>query len=165
MFHRIKNLTKRSYIMAKITRYQGGRDLLSQLHEDFNRLLAPFDLRSELRWPEIPSSEWIPSIDVQEEDNQFIIHADVPGVKASDIDISMENGMLTIKGKRQSESKEKKENYLRIERASGSFLRQIALPETIDQEKIEATFRDGVLKIILPKTTKPAGKKINIKSE
>lgn len=150
--------------MAKITRYQGGRDLLSQLHEDFNRLLAPFDLRSELRWPEVPMSEWIPSIDVKENDNNFIIHADLPGVKTPDI--TMENGILTIKGKREEkETKEEKENYLRIERSSGSFMRQIALPETIDEANIKAKCRDGVLEIILPKAKKTAEKKIKVEVE
>lgn len=149
--------------MNRLTRYRGGRDLLSQLHDDFNRLLAPFDLRTDIGWPEVSVSEWIPNIDVKEEEKQYVIHADVPGVKAADIDVSMENGILTIKGKRESETKEEKENYLRVERSSGSFLRQLSLPEAIDQEKIEARCREGVLEIKLPKAAGSVGRKIEVK--
>lgn len=149
--------------MTNLTRYNGGRDLFSQLHENFNRMLAPFEIRNELDWPEVSFTNWTPTVDVKEEEKRFVIHADVPGVKAADIDVSMENGLLTIKGKREEKIKEEKQNYLRIERSSGSFLRQLSLPEAIDQDHIEAKCHDGVLEIILPKTTKSIGHKIKVK--
>lgn len=152
--------------MNRLTRHhRNGRDLLSQLHEDFNRLLAPFDVRPDLGWSEGSAGEWIPSIDVKEEAKQYIIHADVPGVKASDIDINIENGVLTIKGKRESEMREEKENYLRVERSSGSFLRQLTLPEAIDPANIQAKCHEGVLEITLPKAKESMGRKIKVKQE
>lgn len=148
--------------MAQISRYRYGRDLLSQLQSDFNQLLSPFE-RNGYELTEGAGVEWVPSIDVKEEEKKYIIHADVPGVKVTDIELSMENGVLTIKGKRKFEYKEEEENYLRIERSSGSFLRQFALPEAVDQEKIEAECHDGVLIITLPKSTKGSGRKITVK--
>lgn len=149
--------------MAQLTPYHRRRDLISQLHDNFDRLLSPFNFRGDLEWPEVTVSEWAPSIDVKEEDKQYLVHADVPGVKADHIEINMENGILTIKGERQSEKKEEKENYLRVERSSGSFLRQLSLPEPIDAEKIEAQCQNGVLEIKLPKKTESAGRKIKVK--
>lgn len=146
-----------------LIRNSGKKDLFSQLNENFNRMLTPFDLRSEWTWPEVSITEWAPSIDVKEEDKRFVIHADVPGVKAKDIDVSMENGLLTIRGKRESEVKEEKSNYLRVERSSGSFLRQLSLPDAVDQNKIEAKCTDGVLEITLPKSAQSLGHKIVVK--
>ena len=149
--------------MNRITKYRGGRELLSQLHEDFGRLLSPFELRTDLGWPEVSVSDWVPSIDVKEENKHYLVRADVPGVKITDIDVSMENGILTIKGKRESEIKEEKENYLRVERSRGSFMRQLSLPEAVDQDKIEASCREGVLEIKLPKKAGSIGRKIKVK--
>lgn len=149
--------------MNRMTNYRGERDLLSHLQEDIGRLLSPFDLRTEIGWPQVSVSDWIPSIDVKEDDKQYLIHVDVPGVKVTDIDVSMENGLLTLKGKRKTEKKEEKENYLRVERSRGSFMRQLSLPEAIDQDKIEATCREGVLEIKLPKKSGSVGRKIKVK--
>ena len=148
--------------MNRLTRYRGRKDLLSQLHEDFNRLLEPFDLPAHLGWPGTSVSDWVPSIDVKEEENQYIVHADVPGVKAADIEVTMENGTLAIKGKRESEKTEEKENYLRVERSRGSFIRQLTLPEAVDQGKIEAHCQNGVLELILPKAKGTAEHKIKV---
>lgn len=148
--------------MNKLARHHSGRDVISQLHEDINRLLSPFDLRYEYATPGLSMSEWLPNIDIKEDDKQYIVRADVPGVKASDIDLHMENGVLTIKGKRESERKEEKENYLRIERSSGSFMRQIALPDAVDSEKIQAKCCEGVLEITLPKAAQSIGRKIKV---
>ena len=138
------------------------RDLLSQFSDEFNRFLTPFDLRN-MDWPEESLGQWTPSIDIKEEDTRYLVHADIPGVKAKDIDVSMENGVLTIKGKRESESKEEKENYLRVERSSGSFMRQITFPDTVEAEKIDAKCSEGVLEVILPKSGIVGAKKINVK--
>jgi HSP20 family protein len=148
--------------MNKLTRYHHPhRDLISQLQEDINHFLTPFDVRYE--W--MPSREWLPHVDIKEEEKQYVVRADIPGVKPADVDINVENGVLTIKGKRESESKKEEENYLRIERASGSFIRQVMLPDAIDQEKIQAKCHDGVLEVLLPKAVKGAGRKIKVQEE
>jgi HSP20 family protein len=149
--------------MGNIIRRNNRRDMLSQLHEEFNRFLTPFDIRATLDWPEESLGQWVPSIDVKEEKDHYLIHADVPGVKASDIEVHMQNGVLTIKGKRETESKDQKENYLRVERSSGSFMRQITFPDAIDAGKIDAKCKDGVLDVVLPKASNGAAHKVDVK--
>lgn len=107
-------------------------------------------------------SNWTPRIDVKDEPTQFIIHADLPGVEAKDLDIEIENGVLTIKGQKTDKMEKKLEDYVRIERFSGSFYRSIALPEHVDREKIEAKINQGVLVIIAPKTQASLSKKIKV---
>lgn len=151
--------------MSQLLRHRNGRrDLLSQIHNDFDRLLtsSPFDTRTEAEWPEVTMGEWMPSIDLKEEKKRYILSVDVPGVKAENIDINMENGLLTIKGTRECEKMDEKENYLCLERSSGAFLRQLSLPEAIDPKHIDADYHNGVLTITLPKATQHVGQKIKV---
>lgn len=106
--------------------------------------------------------DWTPAVDIQENANNFIIHADLPGVKATDIEVTAENGLLTIKGVRDSNKVEEKDNYKRIERFSGSFMRRFTLPETADVEQINATSRDGVLELTIPKMPQLQPKRIEV---
>jgi HSP20 family protein len=85
----------------------------------------------------VEGSEWSPAVDIKEEEGRYLIHADIPGVKADEIEVSMEQGVLTIKGERQSENIEEKENYRRVERQSGQFYRRFNLPDSADADKIE----------------------------
>lgn len=148
--------------MSRIIRHSNGKDLINHMREDLTRWLGPFDF--QYAGMSDPSArEWAPSIDVKEEEKCFVVYADVPGVKAKDIDVSMDNGILTIKGHRALDLKEKEENYLRVERFSGSFIRQITFPESVDQSKISAKCTDGTLQITLPKKEHSAGRKIEVK--
>lgn len=106
--------------------------------------------------------DWTPAVDIQENGENFIIHADLPGVKAADIEVTAENGVLTIKGVRDSNKVEEKNNYKRIERFSGSFMRRFTLPETADVEHINATSRDGVLELTIPKLPQLQPKRIEV---
>ena len=105
-------------------------------------------------------------MDIAETDRAFEVTAELPGIDEKDVDISVADGVLTIRGEKKAESEEKAKNYHRIERAYGSFQRSLALPPTIDEDAIEATFRNGVLKLLLPKTAKALekAKKIPVKS-
>lgn len=150
--------------MRKLSRYR-NQDLLSRLSDDINRLMQPSETAWNLDWPEISTANWVPSIDVRDEGKEFLVHADLPGVKAADIDVHMENGVLTIRGKRESEIKEEKENYLRLERSTGSFLRQLSFPETVDSDRIHAKCQDGVLEVRLPKLSKTEGRKIKVEEK
>jgi len=105
--------------------------------------------------------EWVPAVDVSETDDAVIVKVDVPGVKPEDMEISLVDNVLVIKGEKKREEEEKKENFYRMERFYGSFMRSIQLPCEIEVDKIEANYKDGVLKIILPK--KPEEKKKVIK--
>lgn len=111
------------------------------------------------------TEEWAPAVDIKDEDNQFVIHADLPGVKSKDINVSVDNGMLTIKGQREIEKKQEKDNYKRIERFSGSFMRRFSLPESANIDKIFAKTKDGVLELTIPKNKKTVAKRIDVKEE
>lgn len=109
-------------------------------------------------------SQWRPAVDIREDENQFTILADIPGVDPKDIDVTMENGVLSIKGERANEKVEESKGFRRVERSSGSFYRRFSLPDTADAEKIEAKCKDGVLNIVLPKHAKVQPKRITVKS-
>lgn len=111
------------------------------------------------------TAEWAPAVDIKETDNDFVIHADLPGVKSDDIEVTAENGVLTIKGERESKKEEEKDNYKRVERFSGSFMRRFTLPDSADLEKISAKTKDGVLELTIPKAEKTKPKRIEVKVE
>ncbi len=99
----------------------------------------------------LAEESWAPKVDIKEEDTQFVVFADIPGVDPKDIHIDMEGNTLTVKGEKKSIREEKDKNYYRQERTAGKFLRQFTLPETIDGNKITAKAKQGVLSIYLPK--------------
>lgn len=120
------------------------------LFDEFNRMF-PALTDDESR---VVGSSWAPAVDIKEEDDHFVIRADIPGVSAEDIDITMEQGVLTIKGERKHESEEEKEGYHRIEREHGTFMRRFALPENVKADEISASSKDGVVELTLPKAEK-----------
>ncbi len=105
---------------------------------------------------------WQPAVDIREEENCYLITADVPGVNSKDIDVTLEDGVLSIKGERNTEKEVSEAGYRRRERTHGTFLRQFTLPDTVDANSISATARDGVLEVTIPKQEKPAAKKIAV---
>lgn len=108
-----------------------------------------------------------PSMDVSESDKEVTISAELPGMEAEDIHITLDSNVLTISGEKRAEKEEKEKNYYRVERSYGSFRRSIPLPDYVDENKIEATFKRGVLKVMLPKIpgAQKKGRQINIKTE
>ena len=116
---------------------------------------------------DVDSGRWnrpmVPAVDVTEEDNRYVVHADLPGLTKDDIEITYQDGCLTLKGEKKIEKKEEKEGrvYYR-ERFEGKFGRNIQLPEKIDADKIEASFKDGVLELVLPFTPEAQPKRIQI---
>ena len=111
----------------------------------------------------LATANWAPSVDISEDEKAFTLLADIPGVAPKDIEISMEKGVLTIKGERQSEHVEEKENYRRVERESGQFYRRFTLPDSADADKIEAKSEHGVLRITIPKQEVAVSRRIEIK--
>ena len=109
--------------------------------------------------------EWMPSLDVSETKNNIVVKAEAPGMESKDIDISLVGDVLTIKGEKKQEKEEKDENYHRIESSYGSFSRSIRLPQEVQREKIKANYKDGVLKITLPKSEEAKAKEVKIKVE
>jgi HSP20 family protein len=142
-------LTKRSPLFSNLT----------DLQQTINRIFEPFDEGFT------KIINWAPSVDVKDEAHQYTIHADLPGVDTKNIDVRIENGVLTIKGHKESKTKEERDNYLCIERSEGTFFRSMNLPNTADATKINAKVKNGVLEIVIPKAKESTSHKINIKEE
>ncbi|MCW5588393.1 MAG: Hsp20/alpha crystallin family protein [Legionellales bacterium] len=110
----------------------------------------------------VATSQWLPLVDIVENEKAFVLHADLPGVDVKDIQVFMEDGMLTIKGERHSEHQHDEKFYKRIERAHGEFYRRFSLPDTADGEKIAAKSKHGVLEIVIPKKEKDQSRRIPV---
>ncbi len=109
--------------------------------------------------------EWFPALDVSETKNDIVVKTEVPGLDPKEIDISLSDGILTIRGEKKQEKEEKEENYHLIERSFGTFSRSIRLPREVQSDKINATYKNGVLKVTLPKSEEAKKKEIKIKVE
>lgn len=107
-------------------------------------------------------ADWVPSVDVSETEGEYQIKAEIPDVKKEDVKVTVENGVLTIQGERKHEKEEKDKKYHRVERAYGSFIRSFTLPDLVDEEKVKAEFKDGVLNLQLPKSVKAKPKAIEV---
>lgn len=108
------------------------------------------------------ASAWSPAVDIKEEDNRYLITADLPGVKAEDVNITLEQGVLTIEGSRASETSEERQGYRRVERYRGQFARHFALPDTADSEQVDATLKDGVLEVVILKKESSKPRRIEV---
>lgn len=108
-------------------------------------------------------TEWAPSVDIIEDDKEWLVKADLPEVKKEDVKVTVENGVLTITGERKFEKEEKDKKYHRIERSYGNFLRSFSLPDAADGSKVNAEFKDGVLKVHLPKSEQAKPKAVEVK--
>jgi len=134
--------------------------LLNQLQKELER---SYDQQSGDG--SISTAEWTPTIDIKEDTEKFIVHADIPGVKPEDIEVNMEAGILTIKGEKKTEAKTEKEGYKRVERTCGSFYRRFSLPDSANSEAISAKCKHGVLELIIPKREAVKPKRIEVVSE
>jgi HSP20 family protein len=105
---------------------------------------------------------WIPAMDLVETDEDFVLRADLPGLAEGDVNIELEDNVLTVSGERKSEHAERKEGYYRVERASGAFSRSLTLPEGVDPEGIKASFDRGVLEVRIPKPEERKPRKVEI---
>ena len=130
------------------------------LPEEFSRLFWGLSRATEEDTE--TAAEWSPAVDVYEDAEALRIHAELPGLKKEDVKISVREGVLTLRGERKLESEEKKDNYYRIERHYGSFLRSFTLPKTVDADKIEAKMKDGVLELKVPKKPEATPREIKV---
>jgi HSP20 family protein len=132
-----------------------------RMRRDMDRFWDSFFERGVLRGED--GREWLPSLDVAETKNEIVVKAEVPGMEPKDIDISLSDGLLTIKGEKKQEREEKEENYHLVERSYGSFTRSIRLPNEVQRDKINASYKNGVLKVVLPKSEEAKKKEVKIK--
>ncbi len=111
---------------------------------------------------EVVTSDWTPAVDIKEEQDRFVLIADIPGVQPGDIDITMENGILALKGERHQETEEERADFRRMERLRGTFYRSFSMPDTADADRIHAKFKNGVLEVVIPKQEKLQPRKIEV---
>ncbi len=145
----------------RIARYEPW-SLAHKMHNDLDRIFAA---RADADGgPEEPVADWLPAVDIAEEDSRFVVRADLPGISPDMIEITMDDGMLSIRGERRSDIKESDERYRRVERASGRFLRRFKLPDAANSEGISARHSHGVLEIVIPKQARVLPRKITVEA-
>lgn len=108
-------------------------------------------------------ADWSPAMDVQETEKEYLIKADLPDVKKEDVKVTVEDGVLAVEGERRMEKEEKDKKFHRIERSYGRFVRRMSVPTDVDQQKVEADFKDGVLNVHLPKSVVAKPKTVDVK--
>ena len=144
-----------------LTRYEpwsAMRQIQNEMGRIFNDAVAGAEDGSN-----VVTSRWTPAVDIREDSGQFVLAADVPGIDPKDIEVTMENGVLTIKGERKLETEDEGDNgYRRVERAYGSFYRRFTLPDTADAEAISASGNHGVLEVVIPKRAALQPKRIAV---
>jgi HSP20 family protein len=144
-----------------ITRWDPFRDL-GILQERMNRVFEDAAVRGWKNDEPSATTSWSPAVDIYETDSEIMVQAELPGVDRKDIALQLENNVLTLKGDRRFEKETNQENYHRIERSYGAFSRAFTIPTIVDEDKIRADYRDGILKIALPKKEQVKAKQIKI---
>jgi len=135
---------------------------MSSLQERMNRLMADYRTRSPFGEEEMAQGAWIPAVDIYETKESIILNVELPGVTKENISLEVKDSTLTIKGEKKLEKDVKEENFHRMERTYGSFTRAFTLPTTVQQDKVKAKFRDGILEIMLPKAEEAKPKHIKV---
>ena len=143
-----------------IIRWTPFRDLVTE-REEMNRIFEGA-LTSRGEEKDMAASNWTPSVDIHENENELVLLAEVPGIEDKNIEIKIENNTLSIQGERKIENETKEENYHRIERSYGSFYRSFTLPHSINQDNIKAEHDNGVLRISMPKKPELKPKKVKV---
>jgi HSP20 family protein len=143
-----------------LIRWEPVREL-NTLQNEMNRLFnSVFD--APLPNGSAGVRQWIPAMDLVETDDDFVLRADLPGLSEGDVNIELEDNVLTVSGERRSEHEDRKEGYYRVERASGAFARSLTLPEGVNSEAIKASFDKGVLEVRIPKPEERKPHKVTI---
>jgi|SRR5580704_16710470 HSP20 family protein len=141
-----------------ITRWDPFRDVLSLQ----NRLNSLFQEYNRGEGDALTTAAFVPPVDVYEDEHQIVLKLEVPGMKESDLDVQLENNVLTVKGERKFETEEKEENFHRIERRYGSFYRSFTIPSTVNPDSVKASYEAGVLKVELEKRAEAKPKQIKV---
>lgn len=144
--------------MRALAPWKGMYALRQEMDRVFDRFFEP-------RWGELESTgEWAPKVDMSETNDAVVVKAEIPGVEQKDINVSLQDQALTIKGEKHHEKEEKDEKYYRVERSWGAFTRSFRMPAAVESDKVAATFKDGTLTIKLPKAPAAKGTTIPVKS-
>ena len=149
--------------MSQLAKYPSLLSNFAEMHQALDRLFEPSIFHRDNQIFNAPTSNWLPAIDIKETKDQYVIKADIPGMDPKNIEINIANGILCIKGHRESEVQEERENYMHIERSQGAFCRTMNLANVADASKISAKSKNGVLEIFVPKAKECISQKIKIK--
>jgi HSP20 family protein len=144
-----------------IVRYEPWA-LMNRLHDQLGQIFG--DNFAAPAASSSPNVAWIPSVDVHEEADRFVVYADVPGVEPKDIEVTAEDGVLTIRGERKAEKRENAAGFERVERITGNFVRRFTLPETAQADSIRAKQTNGVLEVSIPKQPKVQPKRVTVEA-
>lgn len=136
--------------------------LVNRLHRDLDRLMGAPVAAGDDETAAVAS--WIPAIDIREEERQFVLHADLPGVDPANIEVTLDNGVLTIRGRRELTERDERRGYRRVERLSGEFFRRFSLPDTADSNSVKARCTNGVLEVVIPKQPQVLPRRISVES-
>ncbi|MFQ5982018.1 MAG: Hsp20/alpha crystallin family protein [Woeseiaceae bacterium] len=135
------------------------------LFDLLERDLLPFSgRRRALTEADNTVADWVPAVDIVEENDKFVLTADVPGVDPADIEVSMDGGVLSLTGQRHTETSDESEGLKRVERISGKFYRRFTLPETADAEGVSAKSRNGILEVTIPKQPEVQARRITVEA-
>lgn len=138
---------------------------LEEISDRFNRIFGRLPARREGDREAMTVADWVPTVDITEDDKEYLIKAEIPEVDKKDVKVTVQDGVLTLTGERKQEREEKGKKFHRIERSYGSFVRSFTLPDDVSEEKLKAEFKDGMLLVHLPKAEKPKPKAIEVKVE
>lgn len=144
--------------MTRYTPWNTQTGLQDEIKQVFDRFFGENDGDHS----NVVTSQWVPRVDIREENDRFVILADIPGVDPQEIEIHMDKGILTLRGERRIESREDGQRYSRVERAHGVFYRRFALPDSANADGISATGRHGVLEIAIPKKPETTPRRIQV---
>src|SRR4030066_88158 len=145
-----------------IVRWLGPFRDLSRIPERVNQIFEEALARSRGREEGLRTGMWPPAVDIYENNDSVVVKAELPGVERDQISVEVKDGILTLRGERKFEKEVKEESYHRIERSYGNFQRSFSLPVSVDQEKVTAKFKDGVLEVKLPKKEQARPKQIQV---
>jgi len=145
-----------------VVRWDPFREL-EEMSDRLNRVFGRPTMQREGSKETMTVADWSPAVDIGESEKEYLIHVEVPEVKKEDVKVSVQEGVLTIHGERKREKEEKGKKYHRVERSYGSFARSFTVPDGVDETKVTAEFKDGMLNLHLPKSERARPKAIDVK--
>ena len=148
--------------MANLTRFSPATDL-ARLQREFDQMFETFFPVRNGGSTETANAVWSPRVDFAETDDAYLAWLDIPGMSKNDFEINYHDGVLSVSGERQAEQRDEKHNYVRVERSYGRFFRSFTLPKSVNADKIQANYSDGVLRLHIPKAEESKPRRISIK--
>lgn len=151
--------------MTQMTRWNPLREM-ETIHHQMNRLFEPFFVRGGLdEGTDLAAGAWVPPVDIEETSDRLVVRAEIPGMSPDEIDVRVENGVLTIRGERRFESERRDRNFHRVERSYGTFSRSFTLPTTVDTENVSARYEQGILELEMPRREEAKPRRIPIANQ